>query len=529
MKDNMIISLVASGDLRPDANQVCWPAQAAMEKALTQSVERLGGKIVRAHPYIPEKKHGFLDSQRYGMDVFQTIPEDAPLIVAEAVWQYSHHVLAGLTTHRGPILTVANWSGQWPGLVGLLNLNGSLTKAGVAYSTLWSVDFTDKFFLNGLDEWMRTGTVAHDRSHVHPFQGTVGRAAQIGRAEAARLKKEKAIIGVFDEGCMGMFNAIVPDHLLHQTGIFKERLSQSSLAYAATQVSDAEAEAAFQWLEQRGMHFAFGTDEATELTRSQVLLQLKMYIAAVRIADNFGCAAVGIQYQQGLKDVLPASDLAEGLLNNTERPPVFSADGKHELFAGAALPHFNEVDECAGIDALVTHRIWRTLGLPPENTLHDLRFGEDFEGSFVWVLEISGAAPAAHFANGYADASSERQPPMYFRLGGGTLKGNSRPGEIVWSRVYIEDGKLKADLGRGSVVRLPEQETERRWSITTRQWPMMSAVLHGVSRDQMMGRHKANHIQVAYAPDRAGAKRALFAKAAAMEALGLEVFICGEV
>jgi hypothetical protein len=225
--------------------------------------------------------------------------------------------------------------------------------------------------------------------------------------------------------------------------------------------------------------------------------------------------------------VLPASDLAEGLLNNTERPPVFSADGKHELFAGAALPHFNEVDECAGIDALVTHRIWRTLGLPPENTLHDLRFGEDFEGSFVWVLEISGAAPAAHFANGYADASSERQPPMYFRLGGGTLKGNSRPGEIVWSRVYVEDGKLQADLGRGTVVRLPEQETERRWSITTREWPMMSAVLHGVSRDQMMAQHKANHIQVAYANDAATADEAMMAKAECFRSVGMEVSLCG--
>lgn len=27
---------------------------------------------------------------------------------------------------------------------------------------------------------------------------------------------------------------------------------------------------------------------------------------------------------------------------------------------------------------------------------------------------------------------------MYFPLGGGTVKGVSRPGEIVWSRVYIE-------------------------------------------------------------------------------------------
>jgi L-fucose isomerase-like protein len=389
------------------------------------------------------------------------------------------------------------------------------------------LDFTDDFFLKGLEEWMRSGTVTHDRSHVHAFATAAGRAAEVGRAEAARLKKEKAILGVFDEGCMGMFNAIVPDHMLHTTGIFKERLSQSTLSYAASQVKDAEAEAAFEWLKQRGMRFVFGTDETTQLTQAQVLLQLKMYIAAVRIADDFGCAAVGIQYQQGLKDVMPASDLAEGLLNNTERPPVLSVDGKRELFAGAALPHFNEVDECAGIDALITHRVWRALGLPPENTLHDLRFGEEFDARFVWVLEISGAAPAAHFVGGYAGASSERQPPMYFRLGGGTLKGNSRPGEIVWSRVYIEDDRLKADLGRATVVDLPDEETERRWALTTRQWPMMNAVLHGVSRNQMMAQHKANHIHVAYGNDAASSDEAMMAKAECFRAMGMDVFLCG--
>ena len=52
---------------------------------------------------------------------------------------------------------------------------------------------------------------------------------------------------------------------------------------------------------------------------------------------------------------------------------------------------------------------------------------------YVWVFLISGAAPAAHFIGGYKGASSERQPAMYFRLGGGTLKGVSKPGFIVWS------------------------------------------------------------------------------------------------
>jgi hypothetical protein len=86
------IYLVASGDLRLSANQMCWPAQAALEQALTTAVERFGHKVQRAHPYDPEKRHGFIDSQRYGIDVFRQIPNDAPVIVAEAVWQYSHQI-----------------------------------------------------------------------------------------------------------------------------------------------------------------------------------------------------------------------------------------------------------------------------------------------------------------------------------------------------------------------------------------------------------------------------------------------------
>ena len=521
------IYLAASGDLRLSANRTCWAAQGAMEHALGAAIANAGYTVKRAHPYSEEKQHGFIDSQRYGMDVFASIPPEAPVIVAEAVWQYSHHVLAGLTTHRGPILTIANWSGQWPGLVGLLNLNGSLAKAGVAYSSLWSIDFTDNFFVKGLHQWLSTGIVRHDVSHVTPFIAGHSSIPSAVKSLAADLQKNKAILGVFDEGCMGMYNAIVPDQLLHKTGIFKERLSQSSLCYEVSQVSDQDASHALEWLLARGMSFQHGQDDATELTRRQTLLQLKMYIAAVRIADDFGCDAVGIQYQQGLKDMLPASDLAEGLLNNVERPPVFCREGKRELFVGRALPHFNEVDECAGMDALITNRIWNGLGLEPESTLHDLRFGEDFNGEFVWVLEISGAAPAAHFEGGYAGAISERQPPMYFRLGGGSLKGISRPGEIVWSRVYVEDDRLKADLGRATVVTLPEAEVERRWSITTSQWPIMNAVLHGVSRDQMMARHKANHIQVAYGRDAATADQALLAKASVFAEMGIEVFLCG--
>lgn len=225
---------------------------------------------------------------------------------------------------------MANWSGTYPGLVGLLNLNGSLTKAGVEYASLWSEDFTDQWFLDKLDEWLKTGEiVSHDTSHVKPFNNTnvpphlVEQASHI----AKDLIENRSIMGIFDEGCMGMYNAIIPDELLFPLGVFKERLSQSALYHAAINVSQDDAWQAYQWLLNAGMTFHLGTDDAQELTEAQVLGQCQTYIAAVRMADQFGCETIGIQYQQGLRDLLPASDLVEGLLNNEDRPPVCNAEG----------------------------------------------------------------------------------------------------------------------------------------------------------------------------------------------------------
>jgi hypothetical protein len=527
--------LVASGDLRLSANQTCWPAQAEMEAKVSAAFAAQGINILRAHPVDEAAGHGFIWNQRMGMEVFKSIPLDAPLIVAVAVWQYSYHLLAGLCDHQGPILTLANWSGQWPGLVGLLNLNGCLTKMGIQYSSIWSEDFADDYFVQGIRQWIRSGQIMHDTSHVRDLNPAHLPApeAELGLALARQLKRNKAILGIFDEGCMGMFNAIIEDELLNPCGIYKERLSQSALVAAMQCVTFDEALQARTWLDLRGMTFETGSDEAIELTDAQILEQLKMYIAAVRIADLYGCDAIGIQYQQGLKDMTPASDLAEGLLNNTDRPPVYHAETGAELFAGQPLPHFNEVDEGAAVDALVTNRVWSAMSLDPATTLHDVRWGNWVAGSglddFVWVFEISGAVPPSHLVNGFAGATSERQPPMYFPKGGGTIKGESKPGEIVWSRVFVMDGVLHADIGRGSVVTLPAEEMQLRWQLTTPQWPIMSAVLHGVNRNQFMARHKANHIQVVYAPDAQTADKALAAKAAMLSELGIAVHLCGDV
>jgi hypothetical protein len=524
--------LITSGDLRDSANRVCWPAQQELERKLTDCFAAEGVTLRRAFPVDPNRGHGFISSQRMGMDVFTGMAPDANLVFATAAWQYSHHVLPGMRSHKGPILTVANWSGQWPGLVGLLNLNGSLVKTGTPFSSLWSETFDDTFFTSKLKQWIDTGAVNHNLSHVRDCdpQKLPEEQSKLGAKLASELLKKKIILGVFDEGCMGMYNAIIDDEILNPLGFFKERLSQSALVARMRSTTDEEASEVYSWLTGKGVAFTLGSDEKSELTERQILEQCKMYLAATRIAHEFGCDAIGIQYQQGLKDMVAASDLVEGLLNNRERPPVHDEATGRELYPGAPLPHFNEVDEGAAVDAIVTNRCWTALGLDPSTTLHDLRWGESFaiDGTdeFVWVLQISGAAPANHFTGGYAGATSDRQPAMYFPLGGGTLKGIGKPGKIVWSRVFVEGGALHADLGLGSVVELPPAEAARRWSHTTSQWPLVSAIFDGVSRDAMMGRHRANHVNIAYAEDPAAA---LAAKAAMFQHLGVTVHLCGNV
>jgi hypothetical protein len=117
--------------------------------------------------------------------------------------------------------------------------------------------------------------------------------------------------------------------------------------------------------------------------------------------------------------------------------------------------------------------VWKALGLDPANTLHDVRWGDIYDGQFVWVFEISGSVPPSHFVDGYASAEGWRQGNVFFPAGGSTIRGVSKPGWIVWSRIYIAEHILHADLGLGQAIELPTEETERRWAATNPEWPIM--------------------------------------------------------
>ncbi|MEZ5355785.1 MAG: hypothetical protein R2762_24385 [Bryobacteraceae bacterium] len=51
-------------------------------------------------------------------------------------------------------------------------------------------------------------------------------------------------------------------------------------------MSDDEARAVRAWLDAKGMRFETGSNEESELTDAQIHQQCKMYVAALRIADE---------------------------------------------------------------------------------------------------------------------------------------------------------------------------------------------------------------------------------------------------
>ncbi|MCE0846580.1 signal transduction protein [Buttiauxella sp. A2-C1_F] len=498
------ILMVTNADLRESANLACWPVQQKYEAKLQDALSSLGYSMIRAHPIDEERGHGFISSQRQGSDLFAQIDENAPVIVLLTAWQYSHHVAPSLVHHKGPVLLLANFDGTWPGLVGMLCLAGSLTSLGKSYSRLWSENFDDDLFLNGLKTWLRYGSLQHptrylkDVAPTHSVMATS--AGDMGRKAGEFILKNKEILGLFDTFCMGMINGVFPQQAMVNIGMPIESLSQSALLVEMAKVPDELREECLNWYQERGMKFQFGENDREELTREQVKEQCAMMIAMARFVQRFGLSAVGVQYQQGLKDSCAASDFAEGAIGSTERFPIPDEQG-NIICAGQPIPCINEVDMGTAIPQTMLWRLLTSFSLPAETTLHDIRWGSEYQGTFYWDLEISGAVPFEHLKGGIAGATGYRQPAMYFPYGGSTISGQGKAGRFIWARAHYEGCDVIMHIGTGHAVELPTDEFERRRRATCYEWPLLNAVLDGVGRDDLMAGHQSNHLTVAYVPE----------------------------
>lgn len=498
------VLLVANADLREPANVTCWPTGQKFETKLQAALEKEGYRIKRAHKIDIERGHGFISSQREGADVFAAIDPEAPVIVLITAWQYSHHLASSLAHHKGPVLLLANFEGTYPGLVGMLCMAGTLTSLGVNYSRIWSETFEDEKFSTDLRTWLRDGYVHQRTDYLHEVKAShpvmASQEGQAGRQVGEFILKNKAIVGLFDSYCMGMINGVFPQKAMIDVGIPVESLSQSALLVEMAKVPAELRENCLRWYEERGMVFNYGSDGKKELVREQVLEQCAMMIAMARFVKRFGLTGVGVQYQQGLKDSCAASDFAEGALGNAERFPIPDENGDI-IQDRKAIPCVNEVDMGSAIPQIMMWQLLESLGLPSETTLHDIRWGSEYNGTYYWDLEISGAVPFAHLKGGIAGAEGHRQTPMFFPYGGSTIAGQGKRGRFIWARAYYVGTEVYLHVGTGTAVELPEEEFARRRHATSFEWPLLNAILDGVTRDDLMAGHQSNHLSIAYVPE----------------------------
>jgi len=524
------IYLIANGDLRLTANQAVEWIRLEMESNIISILESETCLVARPVPLSQEKGHALIDSPELGRKVFDEIPSDAPVIVLLPGNQYIGNVLPGLYTHSGPILLLSAWTGKYGGHLGMIDLHGALAHCDAKVSKLWTATYDDPLFQIEFRRWVRKGKVRHEEDFMVAYKKTKipGGAEKAGKKFLKEFRKRGACIGTVGAAAPG---EEVTESWLNMAGFFRQPLGQAALLAEMQTVSDHDTRNLYEWLWANASEFHLGASEQHDLTEGQLMDQCRVTIATARLAAFYGCDGVGISYDIGIEKLIPSTALTEAMLNSSQHAPLTDQEGK-AIFAHVPLPAFPGGDPLAGVDATLTSLLWRALGFPPETGTYQPRWGEFYKDAeideHVWVFLGVGGVPPAHFSSGWKDAVGDRQPATLCPRGGSTINGLCKPGWIVWSCFSAGANGLMCDIGMGEAVALPDAETETRHQGTLPEWPIMHTIMSGITRDQLLARFRSSRFQVAYAPGKSAARRALYAKASVLHELGFEVSFCGK-
>jgi L-fucose isomerase-like protein len=477
------IALFWPGDERPKPNQL---AQPNVEET-TQQLERALAKLGRASYRI----EGFLSKPHHAIEKLG--PIDDPLLGVCVHWLYGPHTTDGVVGKDNPLLLASNFSGRWPGLVGLLNTGACLESVDRPHSRIWSdaPDLSaDPRFMERLDQWCKSGRIDYDTSDLR-YEVTPSANARASAARvAAEFRARRALIMMLGDTSMGMINGYFGPRLLTKHGFTEHKIDQAWLLDRGRRIEESRIDAAFKFVQEHGVQFHWGEPGAEDFTELDSREQLRDYLTVLDMASEFKADCIGWQYQLGLISLRAPSDFAEGLFNSVCRPES----------NGDTIACATEADQGNAVPMEMLKRLLKDKGLHQAVMFHDVRWGAEHAGRFLWVLLNSGSCGAYafnHDPDTLKGVHSYRQPRQYFPVPGGTFAGESLPGAITWARAYIKGGALWMDVGKGEVVGLPPAVRDAWWTGTTREWPFMAADL-GIGRDTLMAHYLSNHVAVAY-------------------------------
>ncbi len=477
------IALFWPGDGRDRPNELALPSITEATRQMESALRKLGKE-----PYLVE---GFLTKPHHAIE--RLGPIDDPMIGICVHWFYGPHTTEGVVGKDNPLLLASNFSGQWPGLVGLLNTGACLESLGRKFSRVWTDadDWTtDDDFMDRLQEWCSSGEIVYGEEDISYHAPISIESAEMAGKVARQFHERRALILMLGDTSMGMINGYFGRRLLNRHGFAEHKGDQAWIIHRGLDIDDARLDAALSFVKEKGVTFHWGDEDAEDFTESATREQLRDYLAVLDMVEEYKADCLGWQYQLGLLPLRPPSDFAEGLFNSVCRPES----------NGDTVACATEADQGNVVPMEMMKRLLKAKGLHQSVLFHDVRWGGEHEGRFLWVLLNSGSCGAYPFnldPDTLEGVHSYRQPSLYFPVPGGTFAGESLPGEITWSRCYIKDDVLWMDIGRGEVVQLPAEKRDAWWEGTTRQWPFMAADL-GIGRDTLMAHYLSNHVAVAY-------------------------------
>ena len=477
------IALFWPGDGRDIPNELALPSITEATAQMEAALRKLGRE--------PYRVEGFLTKPHHAIEKLGPIQD--PMIGVCVHWFYGPHTTEGVVGKDNPLLLASNFSGQWPGLVGLLNTGACLESLGRKFSRVWTdaPDWTaDEAFMARLEEWCTTGAIVYGEEQISWDTPVSSEAAALAAGVARRFRDRRALILMLGDTSMGMINGYFGPRLLNRHGFTEHKVDQAWIIDRGKRIDARRMDDALAFVKAKGVRFHWGEAGAEDFTEDATREQLRDYLAVLDMVDEYKADCVGWQYQLGLLPLRPPSDFAEGLFNSACRP---ESDGDVIITS-------TEADQGNAVPMEMMKRLCQAKGLHGSVAFHDVRWGGEHEGRFVWVLLNSGSAGAYafnHDPDTLEGVHSYRQPSLYFPVPGGTFTGESLPGGMTWARCYLKDEVLWMDVGRGEVVKLPPDKRDAWWEGTTRAWPFMAADL-GVTRDTIMAHYLSNHVAVAY-------------------------------
>jgi L-fucose isomerase-like protein len=477
------IALFWPGDARRKPNELALPSVEEATQQIERAVHKLGRETYRVEGFL-EKPHEAIE--KLG-------PIEDPMIGVCAHWLYGPHTTDGVVGKGNPLLLASNFSGRWPGLVGLLNTGACLESLDRPFSRAWTgaPDMSaDDTFMDHLAAWCTTGAIRYPEDEIGRAAPVSERALHRARVVAEGIRRRRVLILMLGDTSMGMINGYFGPRLLNRHGFTEHKVDQAWIIDRGRRITDSRIDDALRFVKDRGLVFHWGEGGNADFDEHATREQLRDYLVVLDLVNEFKADCLGWQYQLGLIPLRPPSDLAEGLFNSVCRPES----------NGDTIACATEADQGNVIPMELLKRLLKAKNLHQAVMFHDVRWGAEHEGRFLWVLLNSGSCGAYAFNHDPATlrgAHSYRQPSLYFPTPGGTFAGESLPGAMTWARAYIRRGELWMDVGRGEVVKLPPEVRDAWWNGTTREWPFMAADM-GISQETLMAHYLSNHVAVAY-------------------------------